>query len=373
MVERGARYIVLLSRSGKITTDLSRLISDCEISGASVYVNRCDVADRASVEALITYLQRNLPPIRGLIHAAMVLRVRDLIFQTRLTIPADNDQDVLFEQMTFEDYEAVLRSKVFGAENFHNALSNTPLDFFVMLSSVAGIVGNRGQAAYAAANTYLDALARFRRRKGMAATSLNLTAVDDVGYLAENATKQSQVLKALSGSVMSESDVLALVDIAIVGKLDSDQCITGLHFEDSSLPYYFTSDAKFSQLRNAAYANSADDPSVSHTELPIAQKIQRAPTAEEALKLVTVGIQGKLGAILMMSSEDLEVQPATMPITAAGLDSLNAIELRNWISKELQAHLQVLELLASGGVGDLAALVLRKTRLKGDWSEKEYI
>lgn len=276
--------------------------------------------------------------------------------------------------MTFEDYEAVLRSKVSGARNFHSELLQTPLDFFITLSSVAGIVGNRGQAAYAGANTYLDALVRFRRRKGLAATSLNLTAVEDVGYLAENAAKQSQVLKNLSGSVMSESEVLALVEEAILGRIGSvsnDQCITGLHFEDpSSLPYY-ASDGKFSHLRDAALALSADAKASSSAELTIAQKLQRASTAEEAQELVTAGVQEKLGAILMLPASVLEAQKGTVSITAAGLDSLNAIELRNWIGTELKAHLQVLELLRNGSVGDLAALVLKKTKLKGDWMEAE--
>jgi hypothetical protein len=285
----------------------------------------------------------------------------------------DNEQDVLFEKMTFEDYETVIRSKVSGAWNFHDALLNTPLDFFILLSSVAGIVGNRGQAAYAGANTFLDAFARFRRQKGLAASSLNLTAIEGVGYLAENSAKQSQVLRNLSGSTMGESEVLALVDAAIEGKVDSvcsGQCITGLHFDSaSSLPYY-ASDGKFAHLRDVAFAESAHDlTSSSSAELPIAQRLQRAPTMEDAQELVMVGLRDKLGAILMLPTEELEAQQAMTSISAAGLDSLNAIELRNWIGKELQAHLQVLELLTSGGLPDLTALVLSKTRLSGAWSE----
>lgn len=277
--------------------------------------------------------------------------------------------------MTFEDYDAVLRSKVQGSWNFHKALHNTPLDFFIMLSSVAGIVGNRGQAAYAGANTYLDALAHYRRRNGLAASSLNLAAVEGVGYLAENEAKQSQVLKNLSGSVMDESEVLALIEQVMFrpsGDNISSQYITGLHFEDpSSLPYW-ASDGKFTHLRNAALAKGKNnDLSTTSTESQIAHIVQRAPSFHEAQEIVTVGLRDKLAAILMIPAQVLESQQATMSITAAGLDSLNAIELRNWIGKELQAHLQVLELLTSGGVRDLAALVLKKTRLGGAWSEQE--
>ncbi|KAL4896611.1 hypothetical protein BDV59DRAFT_198970 [Aspergillus ambiguus] len=352
MVKRGARHIVLLSRGGRITTEVQQLIAESQVAGAAIHVRPCDVADQVAVTALVADLQSTLPPIRGLIHAAMVLK------------------DVLFEQMTFEDYEAVVRSKVSGARNFHEALLDTPLDFFVMLSSAAGIVGNRGQAAYSGANTYLDALANFRRRKGLAASSLNLTAVEDVGYLAENASRQSEVARNISGSAMSEADVLALVESAMTGKLGADQCITGLHFEGTSLPY-FASDGKFSYLRDAALARSADADTSSATELPITQQLQRASSVEEAQGLIATGLWEKLGAILMMPLENLEAQPSTMSISALGLDSLNAIELRNWISRELQAYLQVLELLTSGNVHDLASLVLKKTNLKGIWSEEK--
>ncbi|EAU32451.1 hypothetical protein ATEG_07067 [Aspergillus terreus NIH2624] len=356
MVERGARHIVLLSRSGRMNSQLEKLIVESQTAGASIYVMPCDVGDQTAVTSLVTYLQATLPPIRGLVHAAMVLK------------------DVLFEQMSFEDYQSVLRSKVSGAYNFHQALLDTPLDFFVMLSSVAGIVGNRGQAAYAGANTYLDALARFRRRKGLAASSLDLTAVEDVGYLAENASRQAQVAKNISGSAMNEADVLALVESAMAGKLGTDQCITGLHFEDaSSLPYY-ASDGKFSHLRDAALARSAAadaSGSCSSAELPIAVQLQRASLTEEARELVATGVRHKLAGILMISPEDVKAQPATRSISDIGLDSLNAIELRNWISKEIHAHLQVLELLTSGSVDDLAALILRKTSLKGVWSEEK--
>lgn len=75
MVERGARHIVLLSRSGKTTSELDELISDSRLVGASIYIRRCDVAEKTDVTALLTDLQNTLPPIRGLVHAAMVLRV----------------------------------------------------------------------------------------------------------------------------------------------------------------------------------------------------------------------------------------------------------------------------------------------------------
>ena len=83
--------------------------------------------------------------------------------------------------MKYEQYTTVIESKVNGAWNFHNALANTPLDFFVAISSVAGAVGNRGQAAYAAANCFLNAFVQWRLAQGLPASSLDLTAISDSG------------------------------------------------------------------------------------------------------------------------------------------------------------------------------------------------
>jgi hypothetical protein len=283
-------------------------------------------------------------------------------------------QDVLFEKMTFEDYDLVVRSKVAGGWNFHAALKDTPLDFFIVLSSVAGIVGNRGQAAYAGANTYLDALVQHRLLNGQKATSLNLTAVEGVGYLAGNSGRASTVLKNLAGNSMDESEVLALLESAFVGQVGTlcgEQCITGLDLGDgSNLPYY-AADGKFSYLREAALEKFRDSSAASGSAtLSITQELKRAANKEEAVEIVTIGLRDKLGAILMLAPEVMAAQQATTSVTAFGLDSLNAIELRNWIGKELQSHLQVLELLTSGTLGDLAGLVLKKTRLEGVWTEK---
>ncbi|KAI3002617.1 hypothetical protein CBS147346_5843 [Aspergillus niger] len=356
MVQRGARDIVLLSRSGTVTDGVQKLTTDCQALGASIHVKPCDVSEVSQVKALVTELQKDLPPIRGVIHAAMVLK------------------DVLFERMTYSEWDAVLRPKVAAAWNLHYALLHTPLDFFVMLSSVAGVVGNRGQAAYAAGNTFLDALARYRRQKGLAAVSLDLAAVADVGVLSGDAEKRAQVMKNLaSNSAMLETEVLALVEMAMQGHmtdLNVDQCITGVHWNPAttSTPF-FASDARFTQLVEAAKQEegTGDANASSAKSLSLSQQVRRAANLQEALDIAAVSLRDKLGDILMLPKEVLEAHTQSTPIAAFGLDSLNAIELRNWIGKELKGHLQVLELLSTGSLGDLALLVLKKSSLDGAW------
>ncbi|KAF8846720.1 hypothetical protein BDZ45DRAFT_755700 [Acephala macrosclerotiorum] len=125
MVSKGTKNIVLVSRSGSATSKVKEMIDELALLDANVVVRRCDVADSVSVDNLIANELVGLPPVKGLVHSSMVLR-----------------------KMTFDEYNSVMEGKVRGAWNFHNALKDQPLDFFVAISSAAGAVGNRGQAAY---------------------------------------------------------------------------------------------------------------------------------------------------------------------------------------------------------------------------------
>ncbi|KAF4538109.1 Polyketide synthase [Lasiodiplodia theobromae] len=369
MVQKGARTVVLLSRSGKTDGKVGQLIEDMKQSfGANIVVRACDVADEQSVRALVDDCTTSLPPIRGVIHAAMVLR------------------DTLFENMAFPDFQTVISSKVAGAWNIHNALlpSSTPLDFFIALSSVAAIVGNRGQAAYAAANAFLDAFVQHRRQHlGLPATSVDLTAVSDVGYLADSvdAARRNEVLTNIGGDTLVESEVLALLAAAVEGEQGvlegcGGHCLTGLRFPRAEggvqpqLPFY-ADDAKFSVLRaaavadaSAAAAEAAGGEGGAAVKVSLAQALARAASKELAVDLVSRALLEKLSAILTVPLEDMDAD-AERSVTTYGLDSLNAIELRNWIAREVRGvNLQVLELLTSGSVRALAGVVVKRAGLE---------
>jgi NADPH:quinone reductase-like Zn-dependent oxidoreductase len=341
MVAQGARNLVLASRSGKADGAVADLVNDLQQTAkANIAVKACDVADARNVEDLMMQCREQLPPIRGCVHATMVLR------------------DVLFENMTHPDYTEVTRGKVLGAWNIHTALASTPLDFFIVLSSAAGIVGNRGQAAYAAANTFLDALARHRRQLGLPGTSLALTAVQDVGYLAEEgAGRQAAVAQNLGGNFLREAEVLALLKAAVQGRLDTGggHCLTGLGLSaaGNEMPYFAT-DAKFRRLRDAVMASvNASEPGGSPS-LSIESALARASSEKEAVGIIVTGLAAKLATILMIPPESID---PSRPVTAYGLDSLNVIEWRNWITKTLKQNFQVLELLTAGSLTNLATSI----------------
>lgn len=363
MAEHGARNIVLLSRSGGGREMVEELEKKIACPDLNIRVKKCDASDERQVRELVKDCARELPSICGVIHAAMVLRVCPPSFGPLLpTAQLTKAQDVLLESMTFPDFSQVIQPKYAGAWNVHNVLSDTGanLDYFVVLSSAAGILGSRGQGAYAAANTFLDSFVQYRVRNGLPGTSLDLTAVTDAGYLAENAERQEDIIRNFGNETVSEQEVLALLSAAVRG-VSPPQVLTGLKLHvqsDGSWPYY-ASDARFTQLKAESLAAAEREGLVPKAAASPGNAFRAAKTDEEAIAIAGQGILQKLSDVLTIDVTNLD---ATRNITSYGLDSLTAIELRNWIAKELRANLQILELLSSGTVNDLAAIIVQKTR-----------
>jgi hypothetical protein len=262
--------------------------------------------------------------------------------------------------MTFDQYTSVIASKVKGAWNFHHALTATraPLDFVVAISSAAGAVGNRGQAAYAAANTFLNGFAQHLIRQGIRAASIDLTAVSDAGYLAEDAEKAAEVARNLGSDTICEAEVLALIQAAVEGKLTScnGHPITGMRITPTMRPFW-SNDAKFVHVLRAAEAAST---SATTTKISWSAAFKAAASRAEAEQVVCNALVEKIAEVISMEPEELDVSRA---ISHYPLDSLTAIEVRNFITRMFEANLQVLELLASGSIESLAKAVCVKSKV----------
>lgn len=247
-----------------------------------------------------------------------------------------------------------------------------------MLSSVSGIVGNRGQAAYAAASTFLDDFARYRASKGLPGTTIDLGVVSEIGFVAENPELQAG-LEALTGANahLTERDVLALIKLAIIGKIDDSanhQSTVGLSFEglDPNNPATFWANkARFSHLRRTAVDSEQSANNAGPSVTP-KQALKQATSLLEAMSIISEALIGKISSVLIIPAEEISTDKANI---ISGLDSLVAVEVRSWIAREFEAAITTMELMTSSSIGALADSIVGRSKLcerfgkeKGDGS-----
>ena len=189
LVERGARSIALCSRRGALDRTVATTIDRWTRLGVATTVHACDVRDEAAVAILLNEL-RMKAPLRGIIHAAMVL------------------DDALLINLDKERNKPVIGAKAKGAEILDRLTRSDALDHFIMFSSVTTLVGNLGQANYVAGNGFLEGLARARRQSGLPALAVGFGAISDVGYLADSEPTKALLTKRLGKSLMTAREAL---------------------------------------------------------------------------------------------------------------------------------------------------------------------
>jgi acyl transferase domain-containing protein/acyl carrier protein len=323
MVERGARHLALLGRRGIHSDRCRQAVAELERRGASIAVHRADVAKEEDVAAIVAAIEREGPPLRGVIQAAMVL------------------EDALLLNLDPQRMRRVLAPKVEGSWNLHRQTLRCPLDFFILFSSLSSVFGHAGQGNYAAANLFLDALAWHRRAHGLPALTINWGYLGEVGYLAER-PRLGEWLERQGVLSFTVRQALSALELAMqrqptqisVMRVDWSRwrglCMTG-HVSP-----------RFAHLlRQEAAANGLQDTTA-------------APQSASLENL----IREKVARVLGTSPERLD---ADKPLLNLGIDSLMAVELRNWIEKELHINVPIMELMRSPSLSSLTELLRELT------------
>jgi NADPH:quinone reductase-like Zn-dependent oxidoreductase/NAD(P)-dependent dehydrogenase (short-subunit alcohol dehydrogenase family) len=365
MIEHGARNLIFASRSGATSEKARDCVAQLKARGANVAVFACDVSESADVDRVLEECARTMPPIRGLIHAAMVPTVSLPISFCSPAILTKAQAD-LFENMTLDDYNAAMRPKVDGIWNLHNRLSRTDVDFFIMLSSVVGLVGNPSQAAYVAASLFLDAFADFRNQLGLPAVSLDLGRVVGVGFVAENDAASRGVSKLWSRDI-DEAELMALIASAMVAPRRADgrpgASITG---RKRWAPAAGTALAPpmFSHFRRAAMRKEAAGAEGGLAGRVLGSRVRavlrEATSPDEAARYVCDAVMEKMAALLMVPTSDIS---ASRSMADYGMDSLVAVEMRNWLAREMDATVPILDLLANVSVQELSAKIVLRSKI----------
>lgn len=268
----------------------------------------------------------------------------------------------MFDKSTVDDYMTVVRPKVAGAWNLHHALAGNLLDFFVMLGSVTGVVGNHGQAAYCATTTFLDSFASYRASLGLPASTIDLGAVLDAGWLVNQRSEVQNQIKMVLGTEVREKEVLAILDAAIsghIGKASHYHSIAGLQSHGTDKQKFWSSDPRFAHLHDKKGGKHGVHGSAAN-KLSVQQALSGASSLAASKKMIYDSLAAKFSSVLMIDAEDIVPDKA---MGAYGIDSLVAVELRNWIMRELDAKVMLIHLLADNTLASLTETVVQRSKL----------
>ncbi|KGO74480.1 Acyl transferase/acyl hydrolase/lysophospholipase [Penicillium italicum] len=323
MVEHGAKSLIFVNRSGLSKYQAQMAVKNLVEKGIQVTTRACDISDETEVQLMIHDLSYCAPPIRGLIQAAMVLK------------------DVHIQNMRLDEYLDVMGPKYHGTWNLHRHLP-TDLDFFLMLSSISGIIGNATQAAYAAGCTFMDAFAAYRRSLDLSAVSLDLGTITDVGHLAENKDLAARMERqGFQGT--DTPTLLSLIQVAISqSRSGGAQLVTGLgqwketvSLGNFDAPLFAHFRYKFQgHGRSTALGDSMEGLKV---------ELSGAKTVDQAAVVICDALSRKIASHLSIPVEN--INPSN-PVSEYGVDSHVAVELRNWISRVMDCTIPILEILA---------------------------
>ncbi|KAF1951581.1 ketoacyl-synt-domain-containing protein [Byssothecium circinans] len=361
MADKGAKNLILLSRSGPSSTPAQKLVKELWDMGVRVEAYECDVSNASALRQVLDFCSVIMPPIKGCIQGTMVLR------------------DALFENMTFSEWTASLASKRLASWNLHTLLPSG-LSFFIFLSSLSGVAGTVGQGNYAAGNVFQDALAEYRNRQGEAAVSLDLGVMGGVGVIAEK-DEYAQHRSGLGGmlQVVEERDFHAILDYycqsgsGSMEKKGQGQSLFGLptarHRAKASAHgdgFDLLSQPMFSLLGHldtdeaSAHASNSSDSSDAPN---YAHLFATAASPAAASSIVTLSLTHKVSRAISIPAPDIDT---SKPLYSYGVDSLVAVELRNWLAREFGANIAVFRLMGARDLESVGGMVVEAV----DWEKK---
>ncbi|MBO3675070.1 type I polyketide synthase, partial [Streptomyces sp. NEAU-YJ-81] len=310
VTERGVRHLLLNSRRGQRAPGMPGLVDELTALGARVSVAACDVADREALSMLLAEVDPE-HPLTAVVHTAGVL------------------DDGLLPTLTPDRIDTVFRPKVAAAHNLHELTRDLDLSAFVLFSSAAGTFGAPGQANYAAANAFLDALAAHRRSAGLPALSLAWGLWEQRSAMTGGMADADVARMERSGMApLSSRDGLELFDTACT--VGGEAVLVPLHLDiaplreqaaEGGLPAVFRGLVRAPARRRTVAAGAADTGGPS-----LARRLAGLAEAERE-KAVLDLVRGQAAAVL--GFPDAEAVGATRGFLEQGFDSLTAVELRN--------------------------------------------
>ena len=331
LVEKGAKNLVLVSRSGPVSSEAISSLAELRAKGVRVHAAACDVTNESALTALFALISTEMPPLRGVVHAAVVI------------------EDSLVRNTNAEQIKNVLGPKILGAQYLHRMTRHMKMEFFVLFSSATTLFGNPGQANYVAANAYLESLAEARLAAGLPATCVRWGAIEDTGFLARNEQIKQAMQNRMGGSALQSRIALNVLEELIVsnrsglGVLELDWRALNRFLPSAQSP-------KFSEL--VAQAGEIEDADDNANDI---QRLMAELSPEDLLATFKQMLKEEIGEILRISPEKIE---DVRSLYDMGLDSLMGVELGLAIESRFGVKLPVLALSESPTIVKLAEKLL---------------
>ncbi len=335
LAERGARRLLLLGRRvpppraqwraiapGSETFRQVTALRDLEALGVSVQVAACDVAERDALAAILERHRQELhPPIRGIVHAAGQIA------------------DGLMLSMTPDAFDAPMAAKVAGAWNLHTLTRSLELDFFVLYASATGVLGQVGQANYAAANAFEDALAWHRRALGLPATALDWGPWAEIGIYARSARREQAGLTGVTD--IAPADGMAALETVLRTGAVQTVVVDADWTRVQPTPL-------IQELTTITSGEPADD--AEQADAMAALLLLESAERRRAVRTMVATI---IAAVLRLEPAQID---AERQLTAFGMDSIMAVEIRNRVRRRFGMSLSI-AVLFTGSVAEIAALI----------------
>jgi NAD(P)-dependent dehydrogenase (short-subunit alcohol dehydrogenase family)/acyl carrier protein len=362
MVDRGARYIALASRSGAPSVAAAEVLAELEKSGATVMVFQTDVSRADDVSQLLSAIQEQMPPLEGIVHAAGALADGTLL------------------QQNWTRFEEVMAAKLEGTWNLHVLTQGLALKYFVCFSSIASLLGTAGQANYAAANAFMDGLAHYRQARGLPAFSIQWGPWAEVGMAARlPSTAVAQRAAHGIGGIATSQGLRILESLLAEHLLEGSAPSPGDATSESSarpsrvrlfppaqnveigvisVDWERLLHSALRSLKNGSLLRDLSTATATLTGPKEKSKILSAVLEAHAAERPT-RLRGYLADLVasVAKLDAAKVDPQR-PLTEMGFDSLMALEFRERIEGDLDVSIPVVALFRGDNVLDFADFLL---------------
>ncbi|ADI13133.1 putative type I polyketide synthase WcbR [Streptomyces bingchenggensis BCW-1] len=321
LADQGARHLALVSRRGADAPEAADALSAVADRGADAVALAVDVTDVDAMRALIDSIDAGGHPLRGIVHCAMHL------------------DDAPLSELTHDRFAAVLAAKMGGAAILDTLTQGRNLDLFLLYSSTTAMIGNFKQSSYAAANLYLEALARQRRQRGESGVAIAWGAIGETGYAARNDLLSS--FQALGIEPLAPHAAFATMEhlLADGNRAAEVAGITCCNWTRTGALLPLLSSARLTDLVPA----HTDEGDLSREELLRTISLM---TSEEALDSLTEQLTRLLGEALGLDPDQLDPHRR---LDAYGMDSLMAAQVLVSLNQRYDIDIPPMELLRSNG------------------------